>query len=521
MNKRNFSLFFIITSFCFAFSFSDYENRISEYTLSNGMRFILLEDHTAPVVSFVVCVDTGSVDEKEGETGISHIIEHLAFNGTEKVGTKNWKKEKRLLEEMDRLYEKILTLSSSTVSSPHMRGEELGGGGKHDKCLTLTRTLSPQGRGKEEERIKILQEKFNKLKEKASALGEPNEFGKILDKHGAEGPNAYTSTDITVYWVDLPSNKVELWALLESDRLFNPVFRSFYEELDIVKEERMMRTENSPWGKLMEEFHKTAFTVHPYRNPVIGYREDLERMTREKVRNFYKRHYVPSNITVVIAGDIEKGEIISLVEKYFGKIPSGKKPERDIPSEPPLEGIRRITVNMDSEPIFITAFQIPDVNHPDIYTLDVLAEILGGGRTSRLYKRLVKEEKIAVSVGVWCRSSKYPSLFYIWAIPAKGRTNSEVENVILEEMEKIKKEGITEKELEGAKARLSMEVLTELKHRRGLAEELGHYYVLTGDWRNLFRYIENTEKVSSDDINRAMERYIDTERRVVGTVEKK
>lgn len=503
----------LFTSLVSGFSVSEYEKRISEYKLASGMHLIILEDHTAPVVSFVVVVNTGSVDEKEGETGISHLIEHLAFNGTKRIGTRNWKKEKKLLDEMDKVYEEMMRFSPSPFSlSPQGRGE------------VPSPIPSPLKEKKTDERkmekIRILQERFNKLKEMASFYGEPNEFGKVLDRNGAVGPNAYTGNDITVYWVELPSNRTELWAFLESDRLFNPVFRSFYEELDVVKEERRMRTENSPWGKLMEEFHRVAFTIHPYRNPVIGYKEDLERMTREKVRSFYKRYYVPSNITVVIAGDVDKEKIIPLIERYFGKIPAGKKVARNIPVEPPIENVRRINITMDSEPIFLTAFQIPDINHPDIYALDVCAEIMGGGRTSYLYRKLVKEEKIAVSAGAWCRSSKYPSLFYIWAIPAKGRTNKEVEESVIKVIEEMKKGGIKDEELEGAKVRLSMDFLTGLKQRRQLAEELGIYYVLTGDWKNLFRYTENIEKVTKEDIKRVMERYIDIEKRIVGTVEK-
>ena len=482
--KQIFLLLSIFISTGFSFSLTDYQARISEYTLPNGLHFILLEDHTAPVVSCVVCVNTGSVDEKEGETGISHIIEHLAFNGTERIGTKNWKEEKKVLEQLDRVNNEIL-------------------------------------KAKGEKKKKKIQKIFEKLKEKANTYAEPNEFGEILDREGAVGPNAYTSNDITIYWVELPSNKVELWALLESDRLFHPVFRNFYEELDVIKEERRMRSENSPWGKLMEEFHKVAFTVHPYRNPVIGYKEDLEKVTRAKVKEFYKRHYVPSNMVVVIAGDIEKEKVIPIIERYFGCIPAGKKIEDPIPVEPPAEGkVKRTTIKMDSEPIFLTGFHIPDINHPDIYPLDVCAEVLAGGRTSRLYRRLVNEEKVAVSVGSWCRSAKYPSLFYIWAIPAKGHTNKEVENLIIEEIEKMKKEGITEEELEGAKARLTMDIITGLKERRGLAEEIAIYYTLTGDWRNLFRYIERIEKLTASDIKEVMERYIRIDTRIVGTVEK-
>ena len=467
---------------------ADYEKNITEYTLANGMHFIILEDHTAPVVSFNVQVNTGSVDEKYGETGMSHLMEHLAFNGTRRIGTRNWQAESKVFAELDRVYEKMLKA----------RKEKQG-----------------------EEYLQKLQAEFERLNGKAAEYAEPNEFGKIMDMEGSGGLNAYCSHDMTVFWVELPSNKTELWALMESDRLFNPVFRGFYEELEVVREERRMRVENSPFGRLMEEFNNIGYSVHPYRNPVIGYPDDLEYMTRGRVAGFYRTHYVPSNIVVAIAGDIRPAELIPLLERYFGKARAGKKAESSIPAEPPMERTeRRVTVRMDSEPIFLTGFHVPDIGHPDSPVLDVCSEILAGGRTSRLYKRLVKEERIALSTASWCMTPKYPGMFYIWAVAASGHTNAELESAVMDEIEKMKKSPVTEDEIEGARARLRMGFLTGLRERRGMAEELAWYSSITGDWRNLFRYTEKLEKVTREDVTAAMNRYMRMEDRIVGTVEK-
>lgn len=488
---------------------ADYEKRITEHTLANGMHFIILQDNTAPVATFHVQVNTGSVDEQYGETGISHLIEHLAFNGTAKIGTTDWKEEKKVFEEMDRVYEEILKARRQYLCS---------GGIYATKNSAMNRTATTSW----EEKMEKLEEKFRRLNQKAAGSALPNEFGKIMDVHGASGPNAYTGNDLTVYWVELPSNKTELWALLESDRLFNPVFRGFYEELEVVKEERRMRVDNSPWGKLMEEFSNIAYRVHPYRNPVIGYATDLEEMTRAKVKQFYGKHYVPSNAVTVIVGDVDPAELIPVLEKYFGRQAAGTRTGTAVPSEPPQKGRaeKRVLVKMDSEPVFLTGFHIPNAGHPDVFALEICAEILAGGRTSRLYRSMVRDRRIAVSTGAWCRTPKYPGIFYVWAVAAKGHTNAEMEEAVLEEIEKITGGAVTETEIEGAKERLKMDFLTGLASRRGLARELASYRSLTGDWRNMFAYTEKIEAVTVREIQAAAERYFVRENRVTGMVER-
>ncbi len=367
--------------------------------------------------------------------------------------------------------------------------------------------------------IKKLTEQFTTLNQKAASLSNPNEFGTILDMHGAVGPNAYCSYDMTAFWVELPSNKVELWALLESDRLFNPVFRGFYEELEVVKEERRMRVDNSPFGKLMEEFNSVAYKLHPYRNPIIGYSEDLNNMSREKVKDFYKKYYIPSNIVIGVVGDVDPKRFIPLVEKYFGNIPSGERPVINIPQDPTNISEKSLNIKMDSQPILLMGFRIPNSEDSDIPALEVSSELLAGGRTSLLYQKLVKKDKSAVSTGSWCWAPQHPGIFYLWAISSKDGNNTQIETSIYEMLEKIKEGKVTEEELSGAKARLKMQLLTFLKSRRGLAKELTWYKAVTGDWRNLFKYEEELTKVTLQDIIRVSQKYFVEENKIVGKVE--
>ncbi len=469
-----------------SWAYEDYKEKVTEYTLKNGIRFIILQDHSAPVISFQVHVDVGAVNEKMGETGIGHLLEHLAFNGTEIIGTKNWRAEKRALDKLDRVHQRLLKAKRESEA---------------------------------QQRIEKIREEFEKARIEAAKFIQTNEFGQIFDRVGAIGPGAYISYDFTCYWVELPSNKFELWALLESDRLLNPVLRGFYEELKVVKEERRMMVENRPWGRLLEEFRAIAYRVHPYGNPIVGHMNDLEQMSRAKVRRFYDKHYTPCNIIIAIVGDVCLEEIIPILERYFGRFPERERPPEVIAVEPPQASERKVTVKMDSEPILIIGYHTVNAVHPDQIVLEIAAEILGGGRTSRLYQRLVKREMAAISTGSWSWTPKYPGMFHLWAVAARDYTNQELKTLIYEEIERLKKEFVSDEELEGAKARMEVNFILGLKSRRGIARELAWHEAVTGDWRNMFKELEEIEKVSREDIKRVVNNYFFPQNRVVGMVE--
>jgi len=466
---------------------AEFEKRMTEFTLDNGLKFLVLERHEAPVVSFHTYADVGAVDEVKGITGLAHLFEHMAFKGTKTIGTKNYQAEAKAMAKMDELFDAIKTEKR-----------------KGDKA--------------DQEKLKKLQEQFEQAGQEAQKYIAHDEYEESLTREGADGFNAYTSEDATQYIVSLPSNKVELWMTLESDRFADPVLREFYKERDVIMEERRMM-ENSPGGRLGEEFQALAYLAHPYGEPVIGHMSDVRTLTRREAEAFFKEYYGPSNLTIAIVGDVNPQQIKKLAEKYFARIPSSPKPEPVETEEPPQRGQRRVAVEDPAQPQIRIGYHQPNVNHPDSAVFEAISQIIGVGRTSRLYKSLVKEKKIAVSASAGQSWSKYPGLFMFSAVPAKGHTNQECEEAIYAEIEKLKAEAVAPEELQKAKTRARASLIRQLDSNDGLAAELTFYQVITGDWRNLFRQLDKIGKVTADDIQRVAKEYFISKNRTVGVIE--
>jgi len=466
---------------------AQFEKRMTEFTLDNGLKFLVLERHEAPVVSFHTYADVGAVDEVKGITGLAHLFEHMAFKGTKTIGTKNYQAEAKAMAKMDELFDAI-------------KAEKRKG----DKA--------------DQEKLKKLQEQFEQAGQEAQKYIVHDEYEESLTREGADGFNAYTSEDATQYIVSLPSNKVELWMTLESDRFADPVLREFYKERDVVMEERRMM-ENSPGGRLWEEFQGIAYLAHPYGESVIGHMSDVRTITCAEAEAFFKKYYGPSNLTIAIVGDVDPQQIKKLAEKYFAGIPSGPKPEPVETEEPPQRGQRRVIVEDPAQPQILIGYHQPNVNHPDCAVFEAIAQIIGVGRTSRLYKSLVKEKKIAVSASAGQNRNKYPGLFNFLAVPAKGRTNQECEEAIYAEIEKLKAEAVAPEELQKAKTRARASLIRQLDSNDGLAAELTFYDVITGDWRNLFRQLDKIEKVTAEDIVRVAKEYFISKNQTVGVIE--
>ena len=481
-------------SFCLAgparSSFEDLESRVVEFTLDNGLTFLVLERHDAPVFSFRTFVDAGGVDEVPGITGIAHMFEHMAFKGTQTVGTTDAKAEAAALDRVDAAWDALAA--------------------EQEKGYAADST-----------RLQTLEAEFVAAQEAATQYVVTNDFGKILEENGVRGLNASTGVDFTWYYYSLPSNRIELWARLEGDRLVSPVLREFYTERDVVIEERRFG-ESSPVGRLIDRMLATAFLAHPYGHGVIGYASDLNKITRRDAEEFFKKYYVASNMTVVVVGDVDAGEVRELAQKYFSAVPAGPKPAPVRTEEPPHEEMLRVIREEDSQPTVGMAFMIPGRFHPKWHAYELTGEILASGRSSRLYTRLVKEEQTCSQVfgGTGFPGSKYPNSLILAGFVSSDANPDEVEEAMFDETARLAETGPTPEELEKAKRLMRSNFIRGLTSNEGLAGQLAVYHGMMGDWRLLFREMEMMEAVTTADVQEAAKDVLRRNNSVVGVIRK-
>ena len=470
--------------------FKAVQSQVVEHTLKNGLRFLILPRHDAPVVSFHTYVNVGSVNESRGITGLAHIFEHLAFKGTSDIGTKDYKKEKPALDALDKAW-------------GAWRIEALKGAAADSSRMTELRTA------------------FDKAQLRASDLIENGELDKVIEQQGGVGLNAGTTADATQYYLNLPSNKIELWFSLESSRFLDPVIRDFYKEKDIVMEERRMRTESDPVGKLVEEFLAVAYKAHPYKEPTIGHMSDLQGITRDEALAFFKKYYIPSNMVIAIVGDVDPKEAIRLAEMYFGRLPAAAPPPDVRTVEPLQQSERSVTLHEESQPILLIGYKKGSAKDPDAAVFDAIEDIMSSGRTSRLYKSLVRDKKLAIEADGFSGfpGQKYPNLFAFFVVPAQGKTNAECLAAVNEAIEKLKTEPVTDDELKAVKTRARAALIRSLADNAGMASQLAFYQVITGDWRNLFREVDAINAVTTADIKRVANAVFVNSNRTIGTIE--
>ena len=487
---NSFILFFLIGLWCpntFAQS-GTLADRVIEHQLDNGLTLLMVERHQAPIVSINLTFKVGSVNEHVGITGVAHLYEHMAFKGTKTLGTSDYEAERVLLDTLDEL----------------------------DKAILRERkTANPDG-----EKLKTMQAQFAELETKANALAVQNEFGLLYDSHGAVGLNASTSSELTRYIVSLPANRLPMWAAVESDRMRNTVLREFYKEKRVVLEERRLRTDNSPSGRMFEAFASTAFWAHPYRNPVIGWPTDIANLTVTATKAFFKEHYGPNNAVLAIVGDIHPPDIIALIEATFGPIPSQSPPPPVVTEELPQNGERRVDVGYDAEPFVMMGFHKPGVGHPDDDVFDVIDSILSSGRTSRLHKQIVQKKQIAVRVGSFTGfpGNRFSNLLVISAVPRAPHTTAELEAAVYEELDKLKTEPITPRELEKVINNLDAYLVRSLQSNSGLASQLTYFEAIAGDWNYLVEIRDRMAKITQEDIQRVAKEYLVKKNRVVATL---
>ncbi len=457
---------------------------VVEDTLANGMRLLVLRQPGAPTVSFVVRYDVGSVNEVLGETGIAHFLEHLLFKGTTTIGSTSLAGELALFPRMDSVQDTLLLVRAGRVDE----GSEVR-----------------------------LRRRLKMLEDSAQTFVVANEYDRLYTEEGGRDLNAVTTYDGTTYFVSLPSNKAELWFVMEADRMANPVFREFYAERDVVAEERRQRLETSPEGRVTEEFYAAAYRVHPYGVPVIGHMSDIQSYTRAQVRAYHHRFYGPNNAVVAIVGDVDPKQVLTWAHKYFDPIPPGDVPAPVLANEPPQRGERRVEVLFDAAPQLMVGWHVPDGYSADMPALNTLGRILAGGKTSRLYHRLVLDSDLATSISFSTGPGfRYPTMFTLSSQPLTGHTTAELEAVIYDEIGKLQAEPPTEKEMQRVRNQSEASEVRRLGSHLGLAFQLAESVAFYGDWRETFRSADRLMGVTAADVQRVARAYLTPENRTVG-----
>ncbi|PQJ34249.1 peptidase M16 [Salinibacter sp. 10B] len=467
---------------------SQFEEKVTTFTLDNGLTFVVIERHDAPVVSFHTYADVGSVNEPAGRTGLAHMFEHMAFKGTTSIGTTNIEKEIDALQRQEEIY------------------------------LQLRREKA-KGAQADSARIAKLQQEFKAAQKEAESYIQEGEYENILEREGVTGMNAYTTPDATGYMYNLPANKLELFFAMESDRFHNPVLREFYTERDVVMEERRQRTESSPTGRLIEEFLTTAFKAHPYGQPTIGHMSDLQNLSRTDAKQFFDKYYGANNLTIGIAGDVNPDRVQTLANEYFSRLPEGEDPLPVTTREPEQIGERRVTIREQTQPFVLIGYHRGSMHSANDPVYDILVDVLSRGRTSRLHQALVETETaLNVQVVPSFPGSKHETLFGIFGVPNRGVSPDTVEHMIYDELDRITNEGITQAELERAKTRARADLIGSLDSNSGLARQFSQMEALTGDWRSIFRQLDALEKVTVDDVQRVAKNTFTRSNRTVALI---
>ena len=480
----------VVSAVALAQDVASFEKRVTVKKLPNGLTLMICERPEAPVFSFFTLVDAGSAQDPLRETGLAHMFEHMAFKGTDTIGTTDYAAEKSALEKVEVAYAAYIV--------------------ERDKRV-----------GQDPAKLKQLEKAWKDAIAVADKYVKSNEFGKIVEQNGGEDMNAFTSYDETGYHYSMPENRLELWAYLESERFLHPVLREFYKERNVVIEERRMRTDSNPFGRLLEQFTEEAFAAHPYHRPTVGWMSDLNYFSATDAQKFFDTYYVPSNMVVAVAGDIKAAQALPILEKYFGRLPTRPHPDETTTAEPPQNSERKVVLMETTQPIYIEGYHRPDYRSKDDAVFDAISDLMSEGRTSRLYRSLVRDKKIAsFSEGLTGYPGiKYPHLFAFIAVPLPGHKPDEMAAAIHAEIDRLKKEDISDDELKMIKTRSKANLIRGLADNEGLATQLATYQTRYGDWRELFRSVDRIDQVTKADIRRVANEVFTDSNRTVGIIE--
>ncbi len=478
MDFKRLSLFTLILLFGLVFlppASAEIQLDVKEHVLANGMKILMIPKPGVPRVVCHVYYKVGSINEMPGVTGIAHVHEHMMFKGTKMMGVTDFEADDAINRQIDELMEKIY----------------------REKYWK---------RDGDQKKIAEWQKQVDELVKEEKKFILKDHLWETYMKNGGTQLNASTSDEVTGYYVTLPSNKVELQMLLESDRMINAYFREFYSEKDVVMEERRL-SENRPGFYFNEQVRAAFFAASPYHWNVIGWMDDLKKMTKKDLISFHNKFYVPNNAVAVYVGDFKPEEIIRLAEKYFGPIPRGEDIEPIRTTEPPPYSHKRLYGEGPGAPNLSLWFHIPPDGHPDIPALDILASILSG-ETGRLTKILVQEKDLATRAMAMSRPQWYAGAFTLTVMPKtqKGVKPEDLEKDLWEELEKIKREGVTGEELQKAKNKTEASFLRGLESPMFLAMRIGRAELHRG-WRSLIDDLEKIKQVTSEDIKKVAAKY--------------
>ena len=469
---------------------ASFEKRVTVKTLPNGLTVLILRRPEAPVFSFFTLVDAGSAQDPLSQTGLAHMMEHMAFKGTPDIGTTNYAEEKVALAKVEQTYAVYEAERVKRV-------------------------------GRDPQKLAQLKKEWQDAMAAADKFVIKNQFGEIVESHGGVGMNAGTSYDDTTYMYSMPSNMIELWAAIESDRFANPVMRDFYKERDVVMEERRMRTDSNPTGRLIEQFLGTAFAANPYHRPTVGYASDLQSFSATDAIEFFHRYYEPSNMTIALVGDLDPDQVMPIVVRYFDQLPAKPKPAELTTAEPPQNSVREVKMRDQAQPIYVEGYHRPSYLDPDDAVYDAITDIMSNGRTSRMFRSLVRDQKIAAAAAGFSGfpGTKYAHLFAFYGVPLPGHTNQEMQKAIQEQIAKLKSQDVTDEELQMFKTRTKADLIRGLASNEGLAQQLAIYQTRYGDWRELFRYLDKVDKVTKADIRRIANKAFQDSNRTIGSID--
>lgn len=473
------------------------EVNVIEHELDNGLTLLLVPKPGDPNIAAGWVAKVGSVNERPGITGVAHLFEHMMFKGTHALGTQDIDQDLEIIEQLDALRVDI-------------QAEEV----ELDRRFQLGQLDDPDDPAARSAKHEELLEQFDELLARQSGLLIKEDFSRIYTGEGASGMNAGTSYDFTIYFINVPANKLELWFWMESDRLLNPVFREFYAERNVVHEERRLRTDSTPIGKFQEQFESMFWQSSPYGWPVVGWPSDLEGITREEALTFFDTYYAPNNLAAALVGDFDPDEAIEFANRYFGRLSRGARP----PLEPrtremPQLAEKRMVASADTNPQVSIRYHSVRDGHVDEPPLVVLGQLLNG-RTGRLYKALVEEQEVATSAFGGQSGYKYEGLFELRGTATQGVTPEEVELAIYAELDRLKQELVPERELQKVKNQNAAGTFRDLRSNYGLMMQL---LIREGNrgWEHINTDPALYDAVTPEDIMRVANTYFTPESRAV------